>query len=71
MKASLHAQKSAVDVMATQARQRGNLKMKAADWEMLEPRLSAAVNTLQMLEIWRERLVDLAPGFISEIESDR
>lgn len=65
MKPSLHAQKSAVDVMATQARQRGNLKMKPADWEMLEPRLSAAVNTIQMLEIYRAKL---PPDLLAEIE---
>lgn len=66
MKSSLHAQSSAVDVMATQARQRGNLKMTPAQWEMLEPRLHAAMLTLTLLNAARNR-----PGvaeFIIEIE---
>ena len=38
MKSSLHAQASAVDVMAVQARHRGNLKMRPSEWEMMEKR---------------------------------
>jgi hypothetical protein len=66
MTLSLHAQASAVDLMATQARQRGNIKMKPAQWEMLDPRLCAAARTLMLLNAARNR-----PGvaeFIAEIE---
>lgn len=56
MKASLHAQASAVDTMATQARQRGNIKMTPAQWEMLEPRLNAATMTLMLLQSMRAKL---------------
>jgi hypothetical protein len=65
MKSSLHAQMSAVDLMATQARQRGNLKMKHAQWEMLDPRLCDATRTLMLLQSWRARL---PAEFIAEIE---
>jgi hypothetical protein len=66
MKATLHAQAEAVGVMSTQARQRGNIKMKPAQWEMLEPRLQAACTTLMLLNAARDR-----PGiaaFLAEIE---
>jgi hypothetical protein len=66
MKISLHAQAESVGVMSTQARQRGNIKMKPAQWEMLEPRLQAACTTLLLLNAARDR-----PGiaeFLAEIE---
>lgn len=66
MKATLHSQAEAVGVMSTQARQRGNIKMKPAQWEMLEPRLQAACTTLLLLNAARDR-----PGiaaFLAEIE---
>jgi hypothetical protein len=66
MKVSLHAQAESVGVMSTQAKQRGNIKMKPSQWEMLEPRLQAACVTLMLLNAARNR-----PGvaeFIAEIE---
>ena len=66
MKSTLHAQAEAVGVMSTQAKQRGNIKMKPAQWEMLDPRLCAAARTLMLLNAARNR-----PGvaeFLAEIE---
>lgn len=51
--------------MSTQARQRGNIKMKPVEWEMLEPRLSAATTTLMLIQSWRDRL---PAEFLAEIE---
>jgi hypothetical protein len=65
MKTSLHAQASAVDVLSVQARQRGNIKMRPNEWEMLEPRLRAAALTLMLLQSWRDRL---PAAFLAEIE---
>ena len=68
MKLNLHSQASAVDVAAVQARRRGSPSMKPREWEMLEPRLQAAMRTLTLLNAWRDR-----PGFadlIAELEAD-
>lgn len=67
MKPSLHAQTQAVDTMATQARQRGGLKFKPNQWEMLEPRLTAAALTMLTLQVWRDKL---PPEFIAQIERE-
>jgi hypothetical protein len=65
MKASLHAQTSAVDVAAVHAMRRGNPSMKPKEWEHLEPGLKAATLTLMLLQSWRSRL---PKEFIAEIE---
>ena len=67
MKSSLHSQASAVDVMAVQARQRGNLKMRPSEWEMLERGLSAACRTLLLMENSRHLL---PASFIAEVEGE-
>ena len=67
MKSLLHAQASAVDVMAVQARQRGNIKMRPGEWEMLERGLSAACRTLLLMESSRHLL---PASFIAEVEGE-
>lgn len=70
MKPTLHSQATAVDVAALQAQRRGSLPMKPREWDMLAPRLRAAVLTLTLLQSWRSRLQASLPEFMAEIEED-
>lgn len=65
MKPSLHAQASAVDLAAVQARRRGVPAMKPKEWEHLDAALSAAAFTMLLIQAWRDKL---PRDFIAEIE---